>query len=301
MIKQTIQKIILAAFWLAIGSGILVLLVAAIGRKNRETCKDYTIRIKGKQENFFIDQKDVMQLVATATSGKLKEKRIASINLQGIEEFLENDPWIEDAQLYFDNRDVLHITVREREPIARIFTTAGNSFYIDKSAIRIPLSNKLSARIPVFTNFPEKKVLTSKDSSLLRDVKNTAQFILNDPFWMVQTSQIDIVQQHNFEMIPTIGNHLVRLGNGENIEKKFHRLFVFYTQVLTKTGFDKYSLLDVQYAGQVIGTRRGTTSMSDTVQLRLNIEKLLEQSRQIQVDTVAIAKPKAVMGKRNDQ
>jgi cell division protein FtsQ len=301
MIKQTIQKIILAAFWLAIGSGISVLLVAAIGRKNRETCKDYTIRIKGKQENFFIDQKDIMQLVVAATKGKLKEQRIASINLQGIEEYLENDPWIEDAQLYFDNRDILHITVREREPVARIFTTAGNSFYIDKSAIRIPLSNKLSARVPVFTNFPEKKVLTAKDSSLLTDVKNTAEFILNDPFWMVQTSQIDIVQQHNFEMIPTFGNHLVRLGNGENIEKKFHRLFIFYTQVLTKTGFDKYSLLDVEYAGQVIGTRRGTTSIADTAQLRLNIEKLLAQARQIQVDTAVIASPKAVMGKREEQ
>ena len=301
MIKQTIQKIILAAFWLAIGGGISVLLVAAIGRKNRETCKDYIIRIKGKQENLFIDQKDVMQLVAAATKGKLKEERIASIDLQGIEEFLENDPWIEDAQLYFDNRDVLHISVREREPIARIFSTAGNSFYIDKNAIRIPLSNKLSARVPVFTNFPEKKALTSKDSSLLTDVKNTAEFILNDPFWMVQTSQIDIVQQHNFELIPTIGNHLVRLGNGENIEKKFHRLFVFYTQVLTKTGFDKYSLLDVEYAGQVIGTRRGTTSMADTAQLRLNIEKLLDQSRQVQVDTAIIANPKAVMGKREEQ
>ena len=128
MIKQTIQKIILAAFWLAIGSGILVLLIAAIGKKNREACKDYTIRIKGKQENFFIDQKDVMQLVIAATPGKIKGQRIASINLQEIEEYLENDPWIADAQLYFDNRDVLHITVREREPIARLFTTAGNSF-----------------------------------------------------------------------------------------------------------------------------------------------------------------------------
>ena len=301
MIKQTIQKIILAAFWLAIGGGISVLLVAAIGRKNRETCKNYIIRIKGKQENLFIDQKDVMQLVAAATRGKLKEERIASIDLQGIEEYLEDDPWIEDAQLYFDNRDVLHITVREREPIARIFTTAGNSFYIDKNAIRIPLSDKLSTRVPVFTNFPEKRVLSSKDSLLLLDVRHTAEFILNDPFWMVQTSQIDIVQQHNFEMIPTIGNHLVRLGNGENIEKKFHRLFVFYTQVLTKTGFDKYSLLDVEYAGQVIGTRRGTTSMADTAQLRLNIEKLLAQSRQMQVDTPVIANPKAVMDKRNDQ
>lgn len=280
MIKQTIQKIVLAAFWLAIGSGISVLLVAAIGKKNRETCKDFTIRIKGKQDNFFIDQKDVMQLVIAATSGKIKGQRIARIDLQGIEEFLENDPWIADAQLYFDNRNVLHITVREREPVARVFTAAGNSFYIDKSARRIPLSNKLSARVPVFTNFPERKVPTSKDSALLKDVKTTAEFILNNPFWMEQTAQIDITQQHNFEMIPTIGNHLVRLGSGENIEKKFHRLFVFYTHVLTKTGFDKYSLLDVEYAGQVVGTRRGTTSIADTAQLRLNIDKLLQQSQQ---------------------
>src|ERR1700737_2041921 len=100
MIKQTIQKIILAAFWLMIASGILVLLIAAIGKKNRETCKDYTIRIKGKQENLFIDQKDVMQLLNAATTGKLKGQRIASIDLQGIEEFLENDSWIEDEQLY---------------------------------------------------------------------------------------------------------------------------------------------------------------------------------------------------------
>ena len=145
--------------------------------------------------------------------------------------------------------------------------------------------------MPVFTNFPENKVLNSKDSVLLNDVKTTAEFILNDPFWMAQTAQIDITQQHNFEMIPTVGNHLVRLGNGDNIEKKFHRLFVFYTQVMTKTGFDKYSSLDVEYAGQVIGTRRGTTSIADTAQLRLNIERLLQQSQQIQFDTTVFANP----------
>ncbi len=88
-------------------------------------------------------------------------------------------------------------------------------------------------------------------------------------------------------MIPTIGNHTVKLGNSDDIKKKFHRLFVFYQQVLSKTSFDKYSIIDVQYAGQVIGSK---TKMSkiDSMQLKKNIEKLLQEARKMQNDTIAI-------------
>ena len=57
-------------------------------------------------------------------------------------------------------------------------------------------------------------------------------------------------------MIPVVGNHMVKLGNGENIEQKFNRLFIFYKQVLSKTGFDKYKTIDVQYAGQVVASKK---------------------------------------------
>jgi cell division protein FtsQ len=55
-------------------------------------------------------------------------------------------------QLFFDNNEVLQVVIDEREPIARIFTVAGNSYYIDSSLERLPLSDKMSARLPVFTN-----------------------------------------------------------------------------------------------------------------------------------------------------
>jgi cell division protein FtsQ len=287
--KKTIQEILFAGLWLSMAAGLLVLLVAAIGKKNREHCKDYVITIKGVQNNFFIDRDDVMHILCEATKGKIKGEKIASFNLRRLEQLLKNNVWAEEAELYFDNQDVLHISILEREPIARIFTISGNSFYIDNTARQIPLSDKMSARVPVFTNFPDQKVLNEKDSLILNDVKKIAQFIMKDEFWMAQVEQIDISQCGfkcwQFEMIPTIGNHIVKLGNGEDIEKKFHRLLLFYREVISKTGFDKYNVINVQYAGQVIGSKKQTTKI-DSIQLRLNIEKLLQQARESEKDTV---------------
>jgi cell division protein FtsQ len=176
--------------------------------------------------------------------------------LKKLEQELKENAWIQTANLYFDNRNVLHISVVENVPIARLFTTGGKSFYIDSSGRKMPLSGKLSARVPVFTNFPDKRFLSDKDSVLLNDVKKTAWFILHDAFWMSQAEQIDITEHRTLEMIPTVGHHVVKLGNGDDIDKKLHRLMVFYQRVLSKTSFDKYNFIDVQFNGQVIGQKR---------------------------------------------
>ncbi|MEI9934022.1 MAG: hypothetical protein WDM71_04060 [Ferruginibacter sp.] len=48
-------------------------------------------------------------------------------------------------------------------------------FTIDSSLRRLPLSEKFSARIPVFTGFPSDRIILSQqDSSLLRDVKSVS-------------------------------------------------------------------------------------------------------------------------------
>ena len=202
------------------------LLLAAITNKNKGLCTGYSISIKGVQNNFFIDKKDIEQLLVKALKGNIKGQPVASFNLQDLEQLLEHNTWIEEAELYFDNRDVMHITVTEKEPVARVFTTTGTSFYLDSLGRKLPLSDKLSARVPVFTGFPEKRNWNREDSVLLNEVRMTANFIMNDPFWMSQVAQIDITPERNFEMIPVVGDHLVKLGNGENIHAKFHRLWV---------------------------------------------------------------------------
>lgn len=277
--KKTIQKILFIAFWLCIGGGMLTLLLAAIHKKNNGLCKGYTISISGGEKNRFIDEKDVEQMMLNAAGGNIKGQSVASINLNRLEQTLEKNVWISRAELYFDNRDELHINVTEKEPVARVFTTEGNSFYIDSAANKLPLSEKLSARVPVFTGFPEKKVLNSKDSVLLNDVRKMAVFILHNDFWMSQVSQIDITPDRVFEMIPVVGHHVVKLGRGDDLALKFRRLLIFYQQVLRKAGFNKYRTIDVQYAGQVVVSRLGADTKVDSVQLRKNVEKLLKAAQ----------------------
>jgi cell division protein FtsQ len=283
--RSTIRKVLFITIWLCIGGGMLTLLLAAIRAKNNGECRDYSITIKGAENNHFIDRNDVEQILKKETNSNIKGSSVSSFNLQQLEQVLEKNTWVSKAELYFDNQEVLHVTITEKEPVARIFTNGTATFYIDSAGRKMPLSDKLSARVPVFTGFPDKKVLTVKDSVLLNDVRRTANYIINDPFWMAQVAQIDITSERTFEMTPVVGNHTVKLGNGDDIDKKFHRLMVFYKQVLSKTGFDKYKIIDVQYEGQVVASKYGMEK-GDTAQVRKNVEKLLQQSKIVQNDTV---------------
>lgn len=253
--KRTIRKVLFITLWVAIGSGMVTLLAAAMRKQKNDRCKDFSITIKGAKDNLFVDEKDIISMLTRAANGKVKGQLISSINLRELEQKLENNVWVKYAELYFDNTNKLHVTVVEREPVARIFNTAGNSFYIDNEIKRMPLSDKLSAKVPVFTGFPERKPLQQRDSTLLKDISKASQVILNDPFWLAQIAQIDITSDRQFEMIPMVGNHVVKLGSAEQMDKKLNRLFLFYKNVLTKTGFDTYKTIDVQYAGQVLGIR----------------------------------------------
>jgi len=283
--KTTIGKILFVAFWLCIAGGMLTLLLAAIRKRNHGHCAGYEIVLKGARNNFFIDRKDVEQMLVTYLGGSLTSMPVSSFRLFEIEKMLEQHTWIESAETYFDNHDVLHVTINEKEPVARIFTNTGQSFYIDSAGKRMPLSDKMSARVPVFTNFTGAKKLTPADSLVLYDVRRAARFILEDSFWMAQVAQVDLLPNRQMEMIPVVGNHVVRLGDGDNIAAKFRRLMIFYQQVLRKTGMNRYRLIDVQYAGQVVASRNPGTSGVDSAQLRRNVEKLLKESMDAQPDT----------------
>ena len=289
--KATIKKILFVMLWVCIGGGMLSLLIAAIGKKNREDCTDYTIAIKGSAEKFFINADDIRKILRSGAGSELKGKKISEIDLKKLEQLLRNNIWIRKAEMWFDNKNVLHVEVYEREPIARIFTNAGNTFYIDSTERKIPLSDRMSARVPVFTGFPDKKVYSAKDSLLFTDVKNLAIYIKNDSFWMSQVAQVNITADRNFELSPVVGNHLIKLGNGKDIEKKFNRLMIFYKQVLAQKGFDSYSTIDVQYTGQVVGTKRGSEKNKvDTVMLKRRVDEMLRQMQK-QYDSVAAIKP----------
>jgi cell division protein FtsQ len=285
--NRKIIRWMITTLWIAIGAGTLVLLVAAARRKEGKKCVGVYINIHGVSNNFFVDKKDIMDSIETMVGGDPTGQTINSFDLEKIENGLTANIWVKSAQLFFDNNEKLQVNVLEREPIARIFTTVGTTFYIDSSIEMLPLSEKFSARLPVFTDFPQEKA----DTALLTDIKNISLAVQKDSFCMAMIDQIDITPQKTFEMVPKIGNQVIVFGDGTNIEEKLNNLQLFYKKVITKTGWNYYSSIDLQYKDQVVAKRKGaedkTIDSLKTLQLMqaiaANAKKLSEDSSQTTV------------------
>ena len=251
--KKTILKYILTTLWCCIGAGIIVLLVAAVRKEDKQKCKGVFITINGVSNNFFVDKQDIMQAINEYIDGSPVGKPVSILNLRALENDLQKNTWVKKAQLFFDNNTKLQVIITEREPVARVFSTTGTTFYIDSSIAMLPLSDKFSARLPVFTGFPsDKMVLRRADSALLREVYQVSMAIQQDSFLMAMLDQVDITAQRTFEVMPKIGNTIIALGNGKNAAEKFEKLKLFYKEVITKAGWNKYSMVDVQYKGQIV-------------------------------------------------
>lgn len=276
-IKSNITKIIRISCWVIASMGLLILLGAAMRRKKESTCKGYEINIHGSgEEQWFIDKKDVAEILTKNGEWEISGKDISSFDLKRMEDQLEKEVWIKEVELFFDNTNMLQISISERVPVARIFTTQGYSYYVDSSCTVLPLSDKMSARLPVFTGFPSARP-GKRDSSFLRDIVNMSSYILKDPFWMAQLAQIDIDRNRQYELIPMIGDHVIEFGQSHNYQDKLNRLKIFYQQVLAKRGINIYSVIKLQYDGQVVGVRNPRfASRADSATAMKNIEKLIE-------------------------
>ncbi len=277
--------------WFLVISGIATLLIAANRRKMEHVCRAISIQIRGNEQQGYISKEEILRIVERTAPHSLINQPVASVNLQQLEKTLKQNPWILNAELYFDSRDALHVMVSERMPVARIFTTAGVSFYMDSSGHRMPLLAGKSLRLPVITGYNNGGIITSKDSAQLKEVKKLACFLFGNEFWNAQIGQVDITAEGRFELIPVIGDHIIKLGSTDLLEEKFDRLLVFYKQVMAKTGFNKYATLDIEFDRQVIGVQKGHVSEVDSMQLQKNIEVLMNRANLQNVESEMLPQP----------
>lgn len=243
--------------WVLVLTGFIILLAAANKDKESGICKGIQVKFEGKDDNFFIEAKDIRSLLTKDKALNPVGKPIRDINIRSLEAVVDQDPWVKNAELYFNSKQELHIKVTQREPVARVFTFSGNSFYLDEAAERIPVSSRYAARVPVFTGFPtDADKLQRTDSLLAAQVVDMGRFIGKDPFWMAQVEQLMITADRKFEFIPKLGDQVIVFGEGADIEKKFTKLLAFYKEGLNKVGWNNYSRINIAFENEVVCTRK---------------------------------------------
>ena len=254
--KQKIKHIILNVLWLAIAISTLVLFVAAMQHRKNEFCNSLIIKINHHDQNNFITQDEITQLINA--KGKVEQLPIKKINLSILERVIEQNPWVRNSEIYFENNNVLHVDIDQNEAIARLFTVNGNSYYLDETGARLPIKNNATTRVMVITNFPsDNEKLAVPDSLLLTQVTNLANIISLDSFWRAQIAQVNITNNGKFELIPTLGTETILFGDIHFAKEKFEKMKAFYTAAWIKNGINTYETIDLRFNNQIVAKRKG--------------------------------------------
>ena len=251
--KQIVGNIL----WSIAGALLILLFIISWRAKEEKKCASVNVELVGENTiALFMDEKEILQIIND--KGIKAGLPIESVNLNELEKNLLSIKWVKHAEMFLDNQQALQIKIEQRIPLARIFTSSGNSFYIDKEGWKLPLKQLTVLRLPVFTGFPsDQEKLSSPDSLLLKDILHFTKAIEQDSFFMAQIAQINMAPNGDFEMVPTVGEHIVLIGTVDNIEDKLNRLYSFYKQVWVQAGVNAYQVLDCRFDHQIVALKKG--------------------------------------------
>lgn len=270
MKKINLKKIVTFVLWIIGLSGLLASLAFVSKKEKNVLVENLLVSVNNTEINSFIDEEDVKDFFIERKDSILKTP-IKNLNINVLEKVLNSHPAVENADVAVDINGDVNIEVKQRTPLVRVINLDGESYYIDDKSKLMPLSDKYTARVIVATGYIlepyARRYQFSVDAisknklysevSVLDDVYKTALFISKDSVLANLIHQININQEKEIELYPSIGAHKIIFGEANNFKEKFDKLKLFYTEGLNKTdGWNKYSVVNIKYKNQVVCTKK---------------------------------------------
>lgn len=178
-----------------------------------------------------------------------RSTRLADIDVDSLERMLDLFDKIEKVNVDILTNGKLLIDVWPMRPVARIFDSAGLSYYINRAGKRIAAEPGYFLDVPVIrgdfsAEFPATSLLPLLD------------YLATDPDWAEAISMIDARSPSDIILVPVIRGHVINIGDTTDFADKFRRLRLMYAKVMSAKGWDFYKELSVKWRGQVVGIRR---------------------------------------------
>lgn len=196
---------------------------------------------------------------------------VGEVDLDGIREVVRKNPFVDEADISLSvSADVL-VHVRQRSPLVRVYTQNAQ-FYLDKKGRYMPVSEINNQRVIVANGHFIKKDFACKPADLdiealtasnpkaekydIVRIYRLAKYIDSHKKAKALFDQIYLNSDGDLEIVPKLGNHVVLIGNNDNLDEKFENLYALYEKGFSKTGWDKYSLVNLKFSDQIICTKK---------------------------------------------
>lgn len=227
--------------------------------KQRSLSGDLLIEVEHLESgNDFITSEEMRDRVKRKFQSEYTNVPMSRFSLLEMEASLKSLDFIKTADVYVDGNNRLNVYITQREPVFRLLTPDGHSFYVDKDGTTMPSSMHYSPRVVVvFAPISIlKDTLAISSPGIEQDVYRLAQRIAEDRILNALVEEIIVDELGEWTLIPKMGPSRIYLGRLERLEEKITALKKVYKEILPIEGWDKYYSVNLKYNGQVICSKR---------------------------------------------
>ncbi|MBR5784997.1 MAG: hypothetical protein IKY43_07555 [Bacteroidales bacterium] len=252
--KYYVRLAVVVVFFVIIG------IVYANVLRNNSTIKEIEVDIDYDGKDTLVTSKSIEKLVE-ADVPNFRNFSADEMNRTDIENIVKKNPFIADVNVSIGISGKLHIEAEQRIPIVRV-VQKNKEFYLDNNGYYMPISSVRNQRVIMASGYINGGITDSlhlhgKDTvnNDIYKVYMLANYLINDVKLKDMFDQIYVCKNKDIELVPKIGNHVVVLGNLENIDEKFENLFAVYSKGLMSLGWDAYRKINLKFKNQVVCTK----------------------------------------------
>lgn len=231
-----------------------LVLIQARERRHLMTCK--SVEISFKDTLNFVSEDDVRTYLKRDCP-VLIGQRVDSIRLYEIEKALDSRSAILSAQAWTSD-SVLHISIRQREPVARM-ETADHAFYIDDRGFIFPVQGDcgktfplVQGRLPLHEPVGYKGLSSTEEGQEWVEKMLTLIAYMKKSKWDGRIAKMTVLADGDIVMTPVEGRENYIFGRPENVQEKFARMNEYCKRIKPAVEDDYYASVNVKYKGQII-------------------------------------------------
>ena len=243
---------------------LIIIPVFLAGSANSRPCGGIVVEISDSSDYHFVTKRQILNL-AYGNSSRIAGKPVKEVSISAIENRINGLRELKKAEVYISIDGIIHVFLEQRTPVMRVMPGDGGDFFVDEDGVVVRRRNLYNPRLHIVegnVNISSAmlngvSVLdTSIKHSILKDIYPLVNYINDDNFWSAQIDQIYVDGNDEIDLIPRTGNQVIHLGSTENYVGKLRNLEAFYNKVLPVVGWDKYSVINLEFKDQIVCKRR---------------------------------------------
>ena len=222
---------------------ILILLISAFAhlRNGMRLVEKVAISFESQEARFL--SATLVNKLLIQNKGELPWKAKDSLVLSKLENLIEENPYVQNAEVFHFQQGVLGVNIHEKNAVVRVHGT--EQYYLDETGDQFPISKDHTPKVPVF--------LGSLEEGQKEDLLLLIDQIDKDSFLRDELASIHYRSNSYFIGLRSYGFE-VEIGQIRHIAEKLSKLKVFCAYHDNHKLEKNYRQINLKFKNQVVGS-----------------------------------------------